>query len=72
MQRGAAVQQTSGAMVQEGGVDAWLREECLIEEAGEREKDFNFKLSGNEAYSTKALLLLTKIMLRSELHCQKF
>ena len=23
-------------MVQAGGVDAWLREECLIEEAGER------------------------------------
>ena len=34
-------------------------------------KSFNLKLSGNEVYCTNALLLLKKIMLCSELHCQK-
>ena len=28
-------------MVQAGGVDAWLREECLIEKGEEREKSFS-------------------------------
>ena len=36
------------------------------------EKIFNFKLSGNEVFSTNVLLLLIKIMLCSKLHHQIF
>ena len=35
------------------------------------EKSFNLKLSGNEFYSTNALLLIIKIMLCRKLRCQK-
>ena len=35
------------------------------------EKTFNLKLSGNEVYCTNALILLTKIVLCSKLHCQE-
>ena len=35
------------------------------------EKSFNLKLSGDEFYSTNALLLIKKIMLCSRLYCQK-
>jgi hypothetical protein len=36
-----------------------------------QEQGFNLKLSGNEVYRTKALLLLITSMLCSRLHCQE-
>ena len=36
-----------------------------------QENTFNFKLYGNEVYYTHTSLFLMKIMLLSELHCQK-
>jgi hypothetical protein len=35
------------------------------------EKGIKFKLSGNEVYFTKSLVLLVKSILCSKLHCQK-